>query len=116
MCGRPDITEFSAVKFNSRLAQHLLQKQPAEKVADGETVRPGEFVDMIGCDQTPRADHVFHNDGRIARNVPAHVTRHRARINVIPAAGREADNDPYSFAFIELILSPRLSSEPQERE
>src|SRR5262245_58581795 len=73
-------------------------------MADGEAVRLGDFVHVIGRDQKTGARHIIDYNGGIAWNVFAHVARDGARVSVVAAAGGSADNDSQSLPLIKTVL------------
>ena len=66
---RADVFKFARVEFDAGLTEHLAQKQAPDKVADRESVGPGDSKDMIRSDQAARARHIFHDDTGVTRNV-----------------------------------------------
>ena len=70
-------------------------------MADGEAVRLGDFVHMVGADQMAGARHVLDDNRGLAGNMLADMARNRARIGVEAAAGRGGDDDADGFAFVE---------------
>ena len=55
---------------------------------------------MIGGEQAGGAGHVLDDDGRIARNMAAQMTRDQARIGIKTAAGGKADDNSNRLAFV----------------
>ena len=107
-----EVFELAPVELNAGFAQDMLEDQSADEMADGEAVRLGDFVDVIGGDQTAGAGHVFDDEGRIAGNMLAQVARDGARVGVVAAAGGAADDDADRFAFVEWFLREGASRGP----
>src|SRR5919109_4868944 len=61
---------------------------------------------MIRGDQTPRAGHVFHHDGRIARNIFPHVSGDGSGVGIESTAGGESNDDANDLAAIEFFACP----------
>ncbi len=70
---RADELKLAGVKFDARLAEHLAEEEAADEMADGQAVRLGDFVNMIGGDQAAGAGHVLDHDTRVAGDVLAHM-------------------------------------------
>ena len=101
-----DVLVLERVKLDSRPAQKLLDKDAAVDVTDGETVGLGDFEYMIGGNEAPRAGHVFHDHGRIPRQMFVDVPRDRSAVDIEAAAGAEADHYTHGLVFIERLLPP----------
>ena len=99
-----EVLEFPAVELDARFSEHVLEDEPADKVADREAVRFGDFVSMVRGNQTARAGHVFDDKSRIARDMLAQVARDGARVGIVTSAGRAADDNADGFAFVKRIL------------
>ena len=84
---------FARVEIGSLGADQLAEDLIAIEGANGEPVRFRRSENMIGGDQTAGTRHVIDDDRGVARDVLAHVARHRARERIEAAAGREADDD-----------------------
>jgi hypothetical protein len=69
-------------------------------MANSEAIRLGNFIDVIGRDQTAGARHVVHGNRGIARYVLAQMARDHARICVIASSWSETYNDANVFAGI----------------
>ena len=66
LCRNAEVFKFSSVKFDSRFAEYLLKNQAPDKVADGQAIGFGDFVDVIGRNQSAGAGHIFDHDIRVA--------------------------------------------------
>jgi hypothetical protein len=69
-------------------------------VADGQAVAFGDFEQMVGRQRAAGSRHVVDDNGRIAGNIFAKVTRDQTRVSVVTAARRSADDDANRFAFV----------------
>jgi hypothetical protein len=81
----------------------LIENLVAMNVPDGEPVRFRDFVEMVSGKQASRSGHVFYYDARIAWNVPSHVARDGARVDVETASCGKADDDSDRFVRKEVI-------------
>src|SRR6266508_1214178 len=72
-------------------------------MTDGETIRFGHFVSMVGRDQAPCPGHVIHADARIAGYKFSHVPPDDPRVSVKTSSRSKADNDADGFPLIEII-------------
>src|SRR4029078_2007698 len=66
-----EVLELAPVELNTGFAQNMLEDQTADEMANDEAIRFGDFVDVVGGDQTAGAGHVFDDEGRIAGNMLA---------------------------------------------
>ena len=99
-----EVLELAPVEFNAGFAENVLEDETADEMADREAIRFGDFVDVVGGDQTARAGHVLDDKSRIAGNMLAQVARDGSRVGVVAAAGGAADDDADRFAFVEWFL------------
>ena len=113
---RADEFEFARVEFDSRLTEHLAQKQAADEMADGQAVGFRGFVNMIGGDQAARAGHILDDDARNTGNVLTHMTRDRARVSIETAARGKANDDFDRLAFIEIVGTGAVASARKEHD
>ena len=65
-------------------------------------LRRGE-IEVANRGQAAGARHVLHDDGRISGNVIADVARNIARVTVVAAGRREADDDTEHLALVEVV-------------
>ena len=72
-------------------------------MTDGETIRFGELVEMVGGREASRARHIFDDKRRIARDMFAHVAGHQARVKIIAAAGSVAHHQTNRFALVKIL-------------
>ena len=79
----------------------LMLKQRAGKVSRGETVRLGDFTDIINRRQSAAATHVLNRDRRASGNMPRQVFSEDARFDIGRTAGGEVDDEVDSLALIE---------------
>ncbi|MBI2183272.1 MAG: hypothetical protein HYU31_21010 [Deltaproteobacteria bacterium] len=103
--GNPQVFEFLAVEFDPFGAHDLLEEQPADVVADDETVRLGLQVHEIGVNDAAGAGHVLDDDGGVAGNMLAQVARDGARVGVETAARRERNDQADRLAFVEAVVT-----------
>lgn len=82
-----EVFEFLPLEFDTGLAEHLLEKQTADEMADGQAVGFGDFVDVICRNQGSCAGHILNDEGWIAGDVFAQMARDHAGIRIIAAAG-----------------------------
>src|SRR5262249_52846365 len=106
---RADKLELARVKLDTGLAKHLTEKESADEVADGETVRLGDFEDMISGDQATSAGHVLDYDTGLAGDVFTQVAGDGSVIGVKTPASREAYYDANRFASIKIFGSACLA-------
>src|SRR6185503_8959374 len=109
-----EVLELAPVELNTGFAQNMLEDQTADEMANDEAIRFGDFVDVVGGDQTAGAGHVFDDEGRIAGNMLAQVARDGARVGVVTAPGGAADDDADRFTFVERFLREGASCSPQQ--
>ena len=87
-----------------RQPEHLLERQAADKIPDGQAVRLGGFVNIIGREQARRAGHVIDHRGGIAGNVFSDMPGDHARVCVEATARSETDNQTDRFSFVKIFL------------
>src|SRR5215472_15297147 len=56
----PNVLEFHSIKLNSRISQDLADEKPAEEITNGQSIRPGYFIHVIGSDSMPSTRHILH--------------------------------------------------------
>ena len=104
LIGRADELKLFRIEFDAGPSEQLIKKESALKVAEGETIRFGDFVHMIGADQMAGARHVLDDEGRIAWDEFADVASNHARVSVEAAAGGSRHDDANGLAFVEGLL------------
>ena len=83
-------------------------------MTDGQTIRFGHLINMIGSDQASRSGHVFHDEGGIAGDVSVHVPCKGPRIDIEASARREPDDDSNSLALIKRSCGMSHTNEGQQ--
>ena len=83
--------------------QHLRDQPGIEGGDDGAVLRRGG-VEIAHRRHAGRARHVLHDHVRIAGDVAAVVPRQHARVDVVAAAGRIADDQRHGLAVVEGLL------------
>jgi hypothetical protein len=73
------------VRVEQRRRRHAAIDQPEDRA-----VSRRDIVEVIGRPDAAAAEHVLHHDGRVARQILAHMTRKQPAIGVISAASRRA--------------------------
>ena len=111
-----EVFEFERIEFDSGFTQQLLQSDAAQVMADGETVGLGDLVKIVGGDDRAGAGHVLDDHRRIAWNMFAEVTRQRAGVEIVAAAGGEADDDADGFALVEVGWLSRVKVAGEKRQ
>src|SRR5262245_10443951 len=116
LCRDADVPELQRVKLDAWLAQQLLQKEATDKMADGEPVRLGDLINVIGRDHAPRPSHIVDDEDRIAGDIFSHMASDQAGISVVTAACREADYEADRLALIEVRLCSHAFGTAQQNE
>src|SRR5512145_2006899 len=111
-----DEFELARVEFDPLLSQHLAEKQAADKVPDGESIRLGNFINVIGGNKASRSGHVFDDHRRLAGNMLAHMAREGASVSIESAAGGKADDDPDGFPFVKIIRRRACAKEGNQAQ
>ena len=81
-------------------------------MAEGETIRLGDFVHVIGADQMAGSRHVLDNESGIAWHEFSHVASHHSSVSIESAAGGSRHYDANGLAFVERFLSQRCIRRP----
>src|SRR6185436_8230405 len=89
--GAADPAEIGALELRALLAEKRLEGDGAADGAEGAAVARRCLREPVGEAQAAGAFHVARNDGRIARQVPAHVPSEQPRVDVVAAAYAVAD-------------------------
>src|SRR3990172_8023721 len=84
-------------------------------MANGEAVALGDLKEMIRRDDAAGASHVFDHKTRLPRDMFAHVPGDRARVNVVAAACRQADDDANCLPLVKITL-PECMAEAAKKE
>ena len=103
---RADPGDLGEIEFDFRPADQLIEINRRQDGAEGETVRFGDVVEIIGRDDRRGARHVLHEDRRIARNVLAVVAGQDPRPQIVAATGGRTDDDPDRLALVERASGP----------
>jgi hypothetical protein len=96
-----DPGELAAVELG--VAQQRLDRHAPRQRADRAAVFRRDVIKILGGAKAPGAGHVLRNECRMARNVSAHIPGQKPRIDVIAAAGAEADDHGNVAAFVEFL-------------
>ena len=101
--GAADPVELHRVELRVRvIAQQWLERNAALRRADMQAVLVRDIGDVVGHHQAAAARHVAHDHLRIAGDVLADMTRNQPRIDVVAAAGGEADIERDGLVLVEL--------------
>ncbi len=116
--GHAEPAEFAAVEPRGFVAEHLLQDQRTDEMADGETIGFGLIVNMVRRDEADGAGHVFDQSGRITGNMFAEMARDGAGVNIEPTARFVGDDEANGFAAVKIVLGEggKFSQENAEHE
>src|SRR5688572_12103453 len=69
-----------------------------------EPVRFGHVIHVVGRYQKSRSRHIFHNQGRVSRDVLSHMPGQCSGVGIVTTTSRSSDDDSYGFAFVERFL------------
>ena len=109
-----DVDELRRIELDRLVAHRLLQRQRLIGGGDGEAVLRRDIVDVARSDPAAAARHLLGDDGRLARNVVRHVAGDEPRIDIVGAAGREADHHLDGPALVELLNRLRPGSRREQ--
>ena len=73
------------------------------------------IVEIVGGGKPAGAGHVLRDDGGMARDVPADMTRHEPAVGVVAAAGGGADQQRDLLAGVEVRLRGCLAGRQHQR-
>ena len=96
-----DIGEFGRLVLHARGLERLFQHHGLGHHRERGAVLGRDIVEIIRRPQAAGARHGLHHDERIARDVPPHVVREQARVEIVAAARREADIEVDGGALVE---------------
>ena len=102
--GVADPGKLLPVELDFLAADELIEIERRLDRTDGEAVRLGDSINVIGRDHGGDARHVLHDDIRRAGNIFGDELGDHASVEVIHASGRGAGNKSDSFALIERSL------------
>jgi hypothetical protein len=85
-------------------AEQWLYHHARRETGNGGAVLGGDIVEIVDRLEAAGSRHVLRNEPWIARDVAAHMARERPRIDVIAAAGAEADHHLDGLAGVEIGL------------
>ena len=102
--------ELHCVKFDTRPAKKLLDKQTAVYVSKSQTIRLRGSKNMIGRNQASSAGHIFDNHSGVSRNMFIDMSREGSAIKVEASTGTGANDYSEGFAAIKLLLRGRRRS------
>jgi hypothetical protein len=60
---------------------------------------------MVSRNQASGSSHVLHDNGRVARDVFAHVTGNGTGVGIEASSGGETHDNAYGFALVKWFLS-----------
>jgi hypothetical protein len=104
------------VELDLFAADQLIEVERGLNRADGEAVRLGYLVDVIGGNHGRHARHVLHDDIGSAGNMLRDELGNHARVEIVDAAGRRARYQPDGFALIKGGLSVKAKWPKQDQE
>jgi hypothetical protein len=100
--------ELAKVEIKTLGVEHLAQDQVAVEYSKRQSIRLRCTVQVFCGYPCRRTGHVLDDKDRMAGNMFAHMPGHRPGVDIEAAAGRAADNDANSFAFVEVVGEKRL--------
>jgi hypothetical protein len=103
LADRADPVELERVVTRADGAEQRVHGDVVGERADGAAVAVGGGVDRRRRGEAARRRLVLCDEGRIARDMPAHVARQRAVVDVVTAAGAAADDQVDLPAFVEVL-------------
>ena len=113
--GVADPGKFLPVELDFLAADQLIEIERRLDRTDGEAVRLGDSIDVIGRNHGGHARHVLHDDVRRAGNMFGDELGDHASVEIVHAAGRSTCNKSDSFALVERSLGLDVKS-PKEGE
>ena len=102
--------EFAPIELHLLAPHQLVEVKPGANAGQGESIRFGYAINIIGRDHGAGAGHVLHEKARCAGDMFAHEAGEHARPSIVDAAGAEAGDDPGGLAFEELPLGVQMWS------
>ena len=102
---RTKILELKCIELNPWPAKYLADKESADNIPDGESIRIRGLIEMIGGNQTTGSGHILHNDRGIARNMLPHISSDCAGIDIESSARGKSYDDPNSFSLVKVMRS-----------
>ena len=112
--GAAEPEEFLGVELRALHAEQRPERAAASHGGERGAVLRRLLVHEVGQPDRARAFHVARHDRRVAGNVLADVARDHAAVEVVGAAGREADIHADGLAFVELGDRLRVRARRQE--
>ena len=91
------------------LTEHRLEGKTAADRPDDAAVLGGDPVEIINRLEAAGAEHVLHDERRIAGNVTAEVAHQQARVEVVGRAGPRKHDHRDLAALVELLRRLRPS-------
>src|SRR4029453_17789261 len=85
-------------------------------MSDGQSIRFGYVVHVVGRNEKASPRHIVYDKRRISRDVLAHVPGYRAGVCVVTTACRGTDDYPDSLAFVEGVLSRCRGCEQKQNQ
>src|SRR5262245_11936052 len=73
-------------------------------MSDGQSIRFGDVVHVIGRNEKAGPRHIFNDERWISRDVLPDVPGYRAGVGVVATACRGTDDYPDSLPFVEGVL------------
>jgi hypothetical protein len=113
--GVADPSKFLPFELDLLASHKLIEVERWLDRADGETIRLGYAIDVIGGNHGSHAGHVLHDDIRIAGNIFRDELGNEARVEIVHAARGSTCRKPDGFALVEGSLGLEVSSPEHEK-
>jgi len=106
-------TFYESIKLDPLYFQQLGGRGHTIYGANGEAIRLGNVVDMIGANHAAGAWHVLDNDSRFSRDIFGEVLGQNPGHAIIPPARRKRDNN---LKYLPLVIgcSPEFTGKDEE--
>ena len=95
---RAEHVHFGGVELCLAIVEERLERHGVLDRADRRAVAACHIVDVIGRGQSAACRHVLRHDRRVARDVIAQMAGKGARVDIVTAADRGADDQPQFLA------------------
>ena len=87
---RTDVTVFAPIVLHFFAANELIEVKRRGDPAEGQSIRFGDAVNVVGRDHRTRPGHVLNDKIRIARNILRHMLGNQPGPKIVDVAGRVA--------------------------